>query len=211
MEIYSFDELSSTQLWLSDRIRNGALRAPVAVVAKRQSDGIGSRGNRWDECDEALTFSFAVGQDSLPSDLPIVSASIFFGYIFKEVLEARGSKVWLKWPNDLYLGDKKLGGVITSKIGEILICGIGINLSNGKETYAVLEPEISRDRLLEEYLKKAEAEKSWKRIFSKYKVEFELSLDFGFHHNGAVVSASSAVLCSDGALLIDGERVYSAR
>lgn len=84
LEIYSFEELSSTQLWLCEQIRTQNLFPPLAVVAKRQKDGIGSRGNQWEETKEALTFSFALPITSLPKDLPLVSSSLFLAIFLKK-------------------------------------------------------------------------------------------------------------------------------
>ncbi len=211
LEIYSFEEISSTQLWLCEQIRTQNLFPPLAVVAKRQKEGIGSRGNQWEETKEALTFSFALPITSLPKDLPLVSSSLFFGYLFKKVLAQRGSKVWLKWPNDLYLGEQKMGGVITSKVGEVVVGGIGLNLDSSNDSYAFLEPEVPKDGLLEEYLGELSKEWRWKQIFSNYEIEFKLNSDFIFHHEGERVSALEATLCEDGALLFRGKKVYSAR
>ena len=211
MEIRYVEELPSTQLWLCDEVRAGRIAPPFAIIAKHQSVGIGSRGNRWEGRNRALTFSFALSLKSLPSDLPIVSASIYFGYHFKRILERRGSKVWLKWPNDLYLGDKKLGGVLTSKIGEALVVGIGANLTAPSEIYGALEPEISWNGVIEEFLSEIEQPWEWKPTFNKYKIEFELSSDFVFHYKGERVHAGEALLCDDGALLLRGEKIYSAR
>lgn len=54
-----------------------------------------------------LFFSFVLKRNDLPSDLQIQSASIYFSYILKEVLALEGSKIWLKWPNDFYIDNKK--------------------------------------------------------------------------------------------------------
>lgn len=211
LEIRYFEELPSTQVWLSERIRTGELKAPIAVVAKRQSAGIGSRGNRWEGVKEALMFSVALKVESLPSGMPLVSASLFFGFLLKQILARRGSKVWLKWPNDLYLDEKKIGGIITAKIGESVVAGVGLNLRNSDDSYGSLEPEVPREGLLEEYLSEVAKPQEWKPIFSNYKLEFSLHSDLVFHHGGERVSAREATLCEDGAILFRGEKIYSAR
>lgn len=119
--------------------------------------------------------------------------------------------MWLKWPNDLYLGERKMGGVITSKVGEVVVGGIGLNLDSSNDSYAFLESEVPKDGLLEEYLGELSKEWRWKQIFSNYEIEFKLKSDFIFHHEGERVSALEATLCEDGALLFRGKKVYSAR
>ena len=118
MQILKFDCIESTQLYLVESLRKGNLNAPVMVVADMQSAGMGSRGNAWESVQEGLYFSVAMPLSFLPEDLPLESISIYMGYIFKEILNKNGAEVWLKWPNDLYVGDKKAGGILCTKMQE---------------------------------------------------------------------------------------------
>ena len=101
MEILCFDTLDSTQTYLIEEIGAGRLDAPIAVMAKEQRAGVGSRENSWEGGEGNLLFSLAIDLDDLPQDLPLSSASIYFSYIMREVLEEFSLNVWLKWPNDL--------------------------------------------------------------------------------------------------------------
>ncbi|MDE5591503.1 MAG: biotin--[acetyl-CoA-carboxylase] ligase, partial [Helicobacter sp.] len=120
MKILFFEHLESTHIFLVDQIKHKLLEPPVMVVAEHQSNGVGSRGNVWESVQEGLYFSFALFREVLPEDLHLESISIFYGYIFKMVLEEYGSKVWLKWPNDLYIENKKIGGVLSALFGNIV-------------------------------------------------------------------------------------------
>lgn len=211
LEILFFDELPSTQTWLCEKVRTEELSLPLAVVAKRQTQGVGSRGNVWESVPRALTFSVALPLENLPDDLPLLSSSLYFAYSFKEILSHRGSCVRLKWPNDLYLGEKKCGGVITSKIKEVVVVGVGINLESHIPEYAALEESVASEEILEAYLGALEDPRSWKQIFSNYKLDFLLNSDFVFHCGDQVISASGAELCEDGSLCVGGVRVYGAR
>ena len=92
MEILWFDELGSTQNYLTEQIKSGSLKAPICIAAHTQTNGIGSRLNKWDQQEEALLFSFAIPIALLPHDLKIESASIYFMYILKNILANKGSK-----------------------------------------------------------------------------------------------------------------------
>lgn len=209
MEIRIFDELPSTQLYLREQLELGTYKSPICVVAKRQSSGIGSRGNAWEQVKDALMFSFSMQRSCLPQDLPIQSASIFFGFIFKETLVSMGFDVWLKWPNDIYLGDKKIGGVLVNIYKEEVICGIGLNID--AEGFASLQQNIDKMGLLQKFFEKIKNTLVWKDIFSKYQLEFYKNLGFGFHHQGRIVDLKDAKLCLDGAIELDGEKIYSFR
>ena len=211
MEICSFETLPSTQHYLVEKIRSGELTAPVAVIAKEQISGIGSRENSWSGGEGNFFASFAVDLEQLPDDLKLSSASIYFAFIMKQVLTELGEKVWLKWPNDLYVEDEKVGGVITQKIKNSLICGIGINLANSSNGFRSLYSELSAEFLLENYLKALEKFPKWKQIFSEYRIEFEQSRRFSVHIENYQKSLRNALLCEDGSLLIEGKRVFSLR
>ena len=111
MEILSFDSLPSTQKYLLEKLEEKALKAPIAIIASDQSSGVGSRDNSWSGGDGNFFASIAVELEMLPKDLSLSSASIYFSLIMKQTLEALGENIWLKWPNDFYFNDDKVGGV----------------------------------------------------------------------------------------------------
>ncbi|CAA6801303.1 MAG: Biotin--[acetyl-CoA-carboxylase] ligase [uncultured Sulfurovum sp.] len=211
MEILLFDQLSSTQTYVIEKLQERSLTAPIAVLALRQNKGIGSRDNQWIGGEGNLFASVAVNMSDLPIDLPLSSASIYLSFIMKKVLLEMGEEVWLKWPNDLYKNREKVGGTITTKVGDTLVCGIGINLKDSQNGYSALQSDISPDLLLEKYLLALEQFPKWKQVFSEYEVEFELSRKFSVHIENYQKSLENAYLQSDGSLIIDGRKVYSLR
>ncbi len=211
MEIISFDTLPSTQLYLVEKLKNRTISTPVAVIAKEQTEGVGSRDNSWDGGVGNLFFSIAIDLDDLPNDLALNSASIYFSFIMKEILEYYTENIWLKWPNDLYYNKSKIGGVVTKKINNILICGIGVNLKKNSNGFKSLNIGIKPIFLLRKYISKLEEYASWKQIFIQYKIEFERSRDYFSHINSEYKSLKNATLSEDGSLIIDNKRVYSIR
>lgn len=212
MEVLKFDCLESTQLYVMENLRSQSLKSPVMVVVNTQSGGIGSRGNAWESVQEGLYFSLALPLSLLPQDLPLESTSIYMGYIFKEILNQNGAEVWLKWPNDLYVENKKAGGVMCSMLLGNVIVGVGINLKVRDTRFGALKVGIQKDTILQTFIETFEQKKfSWKQIFSKYALEFYKNFNYGFHYKGRVVEMSEAVLCDDGAILIEDEKIYSLR
>jgi BirA family biotin operon repressor/biotin-[acetyl-CoA-carboxylase] ligase len=231
LEILYFNKLPSTQIYLIEKIKkllknssevmalaseeseaNAPLPSlPLVVVAKEQSNGVGSRDNSWEGGDGNLFFSLALPIDMLPKDLPLSSASIYFSFIMKEVLSKYVKDIWLKWPNDLYHNNSKVGGTITKKIDTILVCGMGINLQKNGNSFEALNLEIEALLLLKEYLLRVEEYPSWKQIFSQYRIEFARSKEFFTHINREYKSLKNATLSEDGSLIIDNKRVYSIR
>lgn len=219
MDILYFDTLPSTQEYLIDKLNQGKLTAPIAIITKKQSAGIGSRNNTWVGDEGDFFVSFALKLEDLPEDLLLASSSIYFSFIMKQVLVEFNENIWLKWPNDFYINDEKVGGTITKIVNDVLVCGIGINLKKSKNSYTALQSDIRPKVLLESYLFRLETFPSWKQIFSEYKIEFELSRKFSFHIEnyqkdrkiGAKQSLEWAILQDDGSLIIDDKKVFSLR
>ncbi len=199
-----FESLPSTQIYLLEKLKSNELKAPVLVLAKNQSAGIGSRGNVWEGTKSALTFSLALNASDLPKDLPMQANALYLGFLFKEVLKELGSQAWLKWPNDLYLGGQKIGGVLVNIYKGMRVCGIGVNRVSTK--WACLDIGISDDLIIEGFLKKIEENLFWGEVLSKYALEFHRSNSFSFHNDwGEAVSLKDAQLLEDGRICIKGK------
>lgn len=211
MEILCFNTLPSTQKYLIEELKKGNLHAPVAVMALEQNAGVGSRDNSWSGGEGNFFASIALNLDTLPEDLPFGSASIYFSFIMKQTLQSLGENIWLKWPNDFYVNNDKVGGTITKKINHTLVCGIGINLKNSQNGYRALLCDISARELLKNYLSALQKFPTWKEVFREYEIEFELSRKFSVHIENDKRSLSDATLYEDGSLIIKGERVFSLR
>jgi BirA family biotin operon repressor/biotin-[acetyl-CoA-carboxylase] ligase len=211
LEILCFNTLSSTQKYLIEQLEEGALQAPIAVISLEQESGIGSRDNSWSGGEGNFFASIALDIAMLPEDLPLGSASIYFSFIMKQTLESLDKNIWLKWPNDFYLNDDKVGGTITKKVNDTLVCGIGVNLKNSQNGYRALQCDISPQKLLENYLFALKKLPKWKQVFRLYEIEFELSRKFSVHMGNDKKSLSDATLCEDGSVIIGGKRVFSLR
>lgn len=194
-----------------EALKAGELSAPVCIGARRQTMGKGSRGNRWIGEEGNLFISLALPLSIFPEDLKLESSSIYMAFLMKEFLAQKGSRVWLKWPNDFYLEEKKIGGVITNIVQETLVCGIGLNLATAPEAFGIVDVALSPYEITESYCRLFENLPSWKQIFSKYQLEFEHSRVFFTHHNHEKIALKEAVLLEDGSLVCDGQRIFSIR
>jgi len=211
MDIVYLDEIDSTHRYLKEYIKENGFKVPIAIVTQNQTNGIGSRENSWCGMKGNLFFSFVVSKDFLPNDLKIESASIYFSFLFKEILAKYGSCVWLKWPNDFYLDDKKIGGTITTLHNDLLFCGIGMNIVKVSEEYGEIDISIDIKEVLDDYFTVLMERKEWKDIFSKFEIEFKKSRKYKTTINQEKISLTSANLLEDGSLMIDKKKVYSLR
>ena len=211
MEIRSFESLPSTQRWLTEAIRRGEITGPTAVITALQTDGIGSRENRWIGHRGNFFASIALKASDLPEDLPPSAASIYFAFLMKKLLVSAHPELWVKWPNDLYLGEKKVGGVLTARLRDFYVVGIGINLKKSDKAFAALETELPAMILLDMYLKALEDPPDWKETFREYRLEFEKTRAFSTHVDGRLVSLENAQLMDDGSVVMNGERMVNLR
>jgi BirA family biotin operon repressor/biotin-[acetyl-CoA-carboxylase] ligase len=213
LEIYSFERLPSTQTYLIEQVRSGAIDAPAAILARSQHAGHGSRDNRWESGEGDLLVSVAVPIEVLPEDLPVQSASIYFGWLMRAVLhEAGATDVWLKWPNDLYRDRDKVGGVITQKTDRFFVVGIGVNLAENPAGHRSLSLGVSPEDLVRRLWDRIVIAPSWKQILSEFEVEFQQNrYATTAHDKHRRIRLEEARLCADGSLEINGERIHSLR
>ena len=112
------------QLWLEevpstqDRARAELDRLPVAVISQRQTAGRGRGGAAWLTAPRALAVSVAFRADDDPRPF-----SLMAGVAAGRTVE--GST--LKWPNDIMMGELKIGGILVERASEVVV-GLGLNL-----------------------------------------------------------------------------------
>ena len=133
--IDAFASIDSTNTWLTARPPPQPGAAAVAI-AGHQTAGRGRRERRWvSSPGSSLCLSLAYTFCELPARLPPLTLAI--GVATAGALERLGIEgVRVKWPNDLLLGRRKLGGILVeSRIlnadpqpAVTVIAGIGINL-----------------------------------------------------------------------------------
>lgn len=132
----------STNTDLLERVRSGAPVAACLRIAELQTAGRGRQGRSWHaERGASLTFSLAVPLDRSS----LAGLSLAVGAVLADALDPTGSRVALKWPNDLFLldasaGAGKLGGVLIETFplrrSRLVVIGIGLNvrrLSTGED------------------------------------------------------------------------------
>ncbi len=211
MEIIWLDRVGSTQTYLLDKIKSEVIKQPTLIATLEQTAGIGSRGNQWISDKGNLFFSFSFQKNTLPQDLPLSAASIYFSMLLKSVLASMGSAVWVKWPNDFYIDDGKVGGTITNISHEFLVCGIGLNLKKREDIFQSFDCELDSELILEKFIILLKNPPSWKMVLKNFEIEFERSKKFYTHYKNETFPLKDATLCEDGALMIDNQRIYSLR
>jgi len=130
--------IDSTNQYLLDRMNT--LQSGDACIAEYQQAGRGRRGRQWFSPFGAnLYMSMYWRLEQGPA--AAMGLSLVIGIVMAETLQQLGAQdVRVKWPNDLYLNDRKLAGILvelTGKTGDAaqIVMGAGINLAmRGAET-----------------------------------------------------------------------------
>lgn len=156
------EETQSTQEAVRAAIAAGA-PAGTVVIAEFQSAGRGRRDRQWESPPRAgITMSVLVRPDQISPWTAIAMALAAAAAINREAAEEAGTPpVRLKWPNDLILHGRKIGGVIAEVEGDAVIVGLGLNVSTTRDelpvehaTSLALEGlEIDRETLVKAILR----------------------------------------------------------
>lgn len=121
--IVRLDEVDSTNEYAKRLIPN--VEEGTVVIARRQSSGKGRRGRKWASPEGGLWMSVVLKPPEIDPRLVFVGA-----LAVADTLEEFGIDAWVKWPNDVWVGERKISGTLTeAKIG-FAIMGIGLNVNN---------------------------------------------------------------------------------
>lgn len=127
-----FDSLDSTN---NELLRHLSEYDNLSVIAAvEQFAGRGQRGNHWlSHPGENLTFSLLLRPDDLPAK-ELMGITFLSTLVIRDWLRAEGIPAQIKWPNDIYVGNRKICGMLIEnglESGKIAwsVIGIGLNLN----------------------------------------------------------------------------------
>lgn len=143
IQYYPKLDSTNTKAWelVSENTENGTV-----IIADNQLKGRGRQSNKWISIPgKSLTFSIILYPNVLPNQINLYS--LIAGLAITDCLIDYDIQAQLKWPNDILINGKKVGGILCeSKISggviKSLVIGIGLNV-NEKTTNL---PEELRDK-----------------------------------------------------------------
>jgi BirA family biotin operon repressor/biotin-[acetyl-CoA-carboxylase] ligase len=100
----------------------------TVVVARTQTAGRGRLGREWVSPAGGLWFSVILRPIAAPHDVPLLGLAAAVA-TSRGIERACGVQVGLRWPNDMVVAGKKIGGILAEAGSEIrwVVVGIGIN------------------------------------------------------------------------------------
>ena len=124
-------QIDSTNTELMRRAKAGQLD-PVLLVAERQTAGRGRLGRQWHSqamgAGAVQSLTFSLGLPLAPVNWSGLSLAVGVS-----VAQSLHPELRLKWPNDIWFQDRKLGGILieTGSFGDLryVVIGVGINVA----------------------------------------------------------------------------------
>jgi BirA family transcriptional regulator, biotin operon repressor / biotin---[acetyl-CoA-carboxylase] ligase len=151
MWLHQLDTCSSTNTWA---IEHGEILIHGDVVfTTRQTAGRGQYGRQWQSPEGVLTASFVIDRfpvDRLPGLSLVVGLAVI--HAVESLLPGLAGELKLKWPNDIWLDDRKLSGILCESsirgmaIFTRVIVGVGLNCQ--VDPASLSDQAISLDRAL---------------------------------------------------------------
>ena len=134
LNIEFLDTVDSTNNYLKHLLRTRSIRAPFAISAYQQTSGRGQREKVWKgEPGKNIYASFLIAGEEITSSLAAMNGRVALAVC--SVLTGLGlDPVRIKWPNDVYVGQHKIAGVLIENIWEgnrvkYGVVGVGLNVN----------------------------------------------------------------------------------
>ena len=129
-EIKHIEETDSTNRWMKE---NGTQN--LVIVADYQTAGKGCGANKWEaERGKNLLFSVMIHPEKLQAKNQFIITQVVSVALCKTLERYLQMEISIKWPNDIYVGDKKICGVLienrlAGRMIKDMIIGIGLNVN----------------------------------------------------------------------------------
>ena len=223
-KIVHIDETDSTNRWLKDHGEG-----TMVVATDYQTAGKGCGSNAWEsERGKNLTFSMLIHPDGIAAREQFRITEVVSVALCRTLQPYIYNKVEIKWPNDIYVGDRKLCGILIENRlqGNVIvdcIIGIGLNVNqrvflsdapNPVSMYQLTGQETDREALLADFLQTFDQEWQSKANGSEYRERLYRKGKDGLYEakTGRFVAKLTDVLPDGRLLLVDEagkERTYA--
>ncbi len=211
--VVHFNEVSSTQDIAAEMARDGAAEGTL-VVAEMQNRGRGRKGRSWVSVPEGgIYLSLILRPTLMPSQ--VVQIPLIAGVALTRAIKATVPlQPMIKWPNDIIIGKKKVGGILTEMSSEIdgvnyVVLGIGLNVNTPASLFAKDIAGITTS-LIDEYGAETSRVKLVQCFLSEFEIIYTKFLASGFSSvkdewKALNNTIGSWVKVSDGENEIEGE------
>ncbi|WP_185864876.1 biotin--[acetyl-CoA-carboxylase] ligase [Blattabacterium cuenoti] len=137
IKIIYLKEVDSTnkfaKLYIKQKLYSTILNEWIVIFSRKQFKGLGKKGFWLSECNKNITFSIIFNPKNILIKNIFLINIIISNAIHKILYAEINYPIWIKWPNDIIIKNKKIGGIlienyIRSNTIKFSIIGIGINV-----------------------------------------------------------------------------------
>lgn len=171
-------EVDSTNNYVAKLVSEGNVRHGTVILAEKQTNGRGQRGNTWQSgAKNQFTASWYLETAFLSVQHAAYLNKALAVAVAKAISGLVDVPVAVKWPNDILVNDRKLGGMliegnVKQQRLESVVFGLGINLSH--------EEGLPKSISLEEFGVKLQAFELLTFLLPKLQELFEQCQRFAF-------------------------------
>jgi len=163
-----FEEIDSTNKYLKDNYFK--YNDFTFVSAKNQTKGKGREDRKWiSNKNENLLFSILIKDETAIKNYQYLS--ILTAYSVIKVLEELGiNNLMIKWPNDIYINDKKVCGILLEgSVPNYIVVGVGLNVN---QTVFAGDFRVNPTSLKKETNRQFNIEELKLKIYQQIEIEF---------------------------------------
>ncbi len=162
-EIHHLSVVDSTNNYAAKLISEGKIQNGSVIMADFQTNGRGQRGNTWQSVSsENLMFSLVFQPIGITPEQQI-RLSWYTAIVWVKCLQRFSIDAKIKWPNDIFVGENKLGGILIEQqiLGNtiawsIVGCGMNVNahpeLKNTSSIFEQTQVHFKPRTVLNEFL-----------------------------------------------------------
>ncbi len=143
-EIVFYESIDSTNALAMELAEKGAPHGTV-VIADRQAKGKGRLGRTWVSPPRSNIYMSVILRPEIETEDATLLTIMAAVSCAKGVMKSTGLKAEIKWPNDLMISSKKLGGILTEMKSDpdgIVFAVIGIGINVNSKTKKDFPPDI---------------------------------------------------------------------
>ena len=133
--LIELDTVDSTNNYAAKLLLQTKLVNGTAIMTHFQTDGRGQRGSSWNsDPGKNLLFSLILNGHFINTENYFLLSKVIAIGINEAIEEISGQVGYVKWPNDIYMNEKKIGGILIENqwkgnLLEVAIVGVGINVN----------------------------------------------------------------------------------
>ncbi len=182
-QVITYDTVLSTQFLAHEAAAKGAAEGTI-ILAEQQSSGKGRMGRPWHSPKGSGIWMSLILRPQIPLPKSPQITLLTAVAMTKTIREFVGAEALIKWPNDIFINDKKVCGILTELNAEsdqinYLIVGIGINVNLSESDFPVELRDIATSLQIAggRPIKRASFIQEFCRIFERV---YDAYLEHGF-------------------------------